>query len=79
MRIFTKRAFKFNHPSGDPEVRPVYVPDQTFSDVPDWVADSATFKLAIKDPNEVISVIESKKDEIDSETGKSRKKKDDDK
>lgn len=76
MRIFSKRAFRFNHPAGDPDVQPVYVKDQAFSDVPDWVAESATFKLAIQDPNELISVIENKKDEIAAETGKSTKKAD---
>lgn len=75
MRIFTKRAFRFDHPSGSPEVQSVYVPDQAFTDVPDWVEDSATFKLAIQDKNELISVIESKKDEIAAETGKSTRKK----
>lgn len=76
MRIFTKRAFRFNHPDPASDEQPVYVQDQAFADVPDWVSDSATFKLANQDPNELISVIESKKDEITAETGKSAKKTD---
>lgn len=75
MRIFTKRAFRFNHPDPASDEQPVYVQDQAFADVPDWVTESATFKLAMQDPNELISVIGNKKDEIAAETGKSTRKK----
>lgn len=77
MRIFSKQAFKFVHPAEAPDVQPLYVRDQDFTDVPEWVAETATFKLAHK--HELITVIESKKDEIAAETGKSTRKKSEEK
>jgi hypothetical protein len=71
MRIFSKRAFRFDHPAGESEK--VYVPDQQFSDVPDWVAATATFKLATK--HDLINVIESKKEEKAVEKAVSTRKK----
>lgn len=73
MRIFSKRAFRFDHPAGAPDVQPLYVRDQEFTDVPDWVADTETFKLAHK--HELITVIESKKDEKEAEKGTLSRKK----
>jgi hypothetical protein len=67
MRIFSKKAFRFHHPAGAEEVPAVAIQSQSFADVPDWVADSAMFKLAQKD--DAVTVIESKKDELTAEQG----------
>lgn len=59
MRLFSKAALRFDHPSGDAEsvrVRPL-----AFADVPDWVRDSSMFKLASGD--ETVSEVETKSDE----------------
>lgn len=70
MRIFSKRALRFHHPKDNQES--AFVQSQSFADVPDWVEDSAMFKLASQD--ETVTVIESKKDEIAAEKGTSTKK-----
>lgn len=63
MRIFSKRAFKFDHPAGQEPA--VIVKSHSFADVPDWVAKSAMFHLA-SGVGEV-SIIETKQDEKSAE------------
>lgn len=65
MRIFVKKSFQFNHPTE--AVDAVKVQLESFADVPDWVEDSAMFKLASQDGD--VLVIESKQDELAAETG----------
>lgn len=59
MRIFSKKAFQFDHPTGAESS--VVVQSQSFADVPDWVAKSSMFALASS--AEEVTVIESKGDE----------------
>lgn len=77
MRIFSKRAFKFDHPAGQEPA--VIVRSNDFATVPDWVKDSAMFKLA--SASDEVTVIETKQDEkaaeADATKGSSRKKKND--
>jgi hypothetical protein len=75
MRIFSKKHLRFHHPKDSEET--VSIQSQSFGDVPDWVADSSMFKLASKD--ETVTVIESKKDELEAETGTKKDKKNKDK
>lgn len=63
MRIFSKQALKFPHPAG--ETDPLYVRDNDFVDVPDWVKETETYKAHHKHGN--ITVIENKQDEIEAE------------
>jgi hypothetical protein len=70
MRIFSKKSLRFHHPKDREQA--AFVQSQSFADVPDWVADSTMFQLASQD--ETVTVIESKKDEIAAETGKSVQK-----
>jgi hypothetical protein len=65
MRIFSKRSFQFDHPAGEQPA--VVVRSQSFADVPDWVADSAMYKLALDD--EDVMPIESRQDEVKAELG----------
>lgn len=65
MRIFSKKAFQFDHPAGDQPA--VVVQPQAFADVPDWVEDSTMFKLASGEDS--VMVIGSRQDEIAAETG----------
>ena len=53
MRVFSKKSFKFDN--GD---KSFYLKLMSFSDAPNWIRDTALFKLAIKDGS--IEVIESK-------------------
>jgi hypothetical protein len=73
MKIYPKRTFRFDHPSSSPDIVPVYVRNEEFSNVPDWVADSSMFKLAIE--ADLIMVIENKNDEIAAETDKASRRK----
>ncbi|USG65169.1 hypothetical protein NDK47_24100 [Brevibacillus ruminantium] len=59
MRIFSKKAFKFDHPAGQEPA--VIVKSHSFADVPDWVTESAMFKLASSVGE--VSVFETKQDE----------------
>lgn len=59
MRIFVKRSMQFDCPAGQNE--PVTVMHQSFADVPNWVAESAMFKLASQDKS--VTVIENPYDE----------------
>lgn len=59
MRIFSKVALRFDHPAGQEPA--VVVRPQDFADVPDWVADSAMYKLASGD--ETVTEIETRNDE----------------
>lgn len=59
MRIFAKKSFQFDHPAGAAPA--VVVPYKSFADVPDWVAESTMFKLALQD--EDILVTNNKKEE----------------
>jgi hypothetical protein len=63
MRIFSRKAFQFDHPAGADT--PVVVQMNSFSDVPDWVTDSALYKLAAE--GEDVLVINSPQDEIEAE------------
>lgn len=65
MRIFSKKAFQFDHPAGSAPA--VTVQAGSFGDVPDWIADSIMFKLAKQDGD--VEVIGSRQDEIAAETG----------
>ncbi|MGD8188565.1 hypothetical protein ACQCN2_01060 [Brevibacillus ginsengisoli] len=65
MRIFSKKSFQFDHPTGQEPA--VVVLAGSFVDVPDWVSDSTMFKLASQDGD--VDVIGNKKDEIAAETG----------
>jgi hypothetical protein len=71
MRLFSKASLQFNHPK-DNSIKAVVRAGQ-FSTVPDWVVDSAMFKLASAD--ETITVIESAAQEVAAEksAGRSRK------
>lgn len=64
MRIFSKKAFKFDHPAGQEPA--VIVRSNDFATVPDWVAKSAMFQLASSVGE--VSVIETKQDEKVAET-----------
>lgn len=68
MRIFSKKAFQFDHPTGDQPSVQVRALD--FATVPDWVADAAMYKWASQDGD--VELIENKADEIAAETGKSK-------
>lgn len=78
MRIFSKKAFKFDHPAGQESA--VIVRSNSFDTVPDWVKDSAMFKLASAAGD--VSIIETKQDEkvaeADAEAKAQRRKKADD-
>ncbi|SFU71028.1 hypothetical protein [Alicyclobacillus macrosporangiidus] len=63
MRVFSRKSLMFHHPTG--EEAPVTVRAHDFSDVPDWVAHSTMFRWALDDG--VVSVIESKADEVQAE------------
>lgn len=63
MRIFSKRAFKFDHPAGQEPA--VIVKSHSFADVPGWVAKSAMFQLASSAGE--VSIIETKQDEKSAE------------
>lgn len=65
MRIFSKKAFQFNHPKNAALF--VIVAAAAFADVEDWVADSTMFKLASKDGD--VEVIGGRADEKAAETG----------
>lgn len=65
MRIFSNISLQFDHPQQAAE--PVVVQHQSFVDVPDWVAESTMFKLALADGS--ITVIESKQDEVQAQYG----------
>lgn len=65
MKIFSKKSFQFDHQSG--EVAPVVVQHNDFAIVPDWVEESAMFKLALADGD--VSIIETKADESATEKG----------
>ena len=69
MRIFSKKAFQFDHPAG--QEASVTVEAQGFADVPDWVAHSAMFKLASK--AEEVEVIGSRADELAAGKGRNKK------
>lgn len=47
MRIFSKKAYRFDHPSGRDAGGPVFTQALSFHDVPDWVKESNMFKLAL--------------------------------
>ncbi|WNF07261.1 hypothetical protein [Brevibacillus borstelensis] len=64
MRIFSKKAFKFDHPAGQESA--VIVRSNDFATVPDWVKDSAMFKLASTVGD--VSIIETKQDEKAAES-----------
>ncbi|MFC8686324.1 hypothetical protein [Brevibacillus porteri] len=74
MRIFSKRAFKFDHPAGQEPA--VVVRSNDFATVPDWVAHSVMFQLASSVGE--VSVIETKQDEKTAENPKTARKKQDD-
>lgn len=59
MRIFSKRAFKFDHPAGQEPA--VIVRSNDFATVPDWVEHSAMFKMASASGE--VSVFETKQEE----------------
>ena len=65
MRIFSKKAFQFDHPVGQESA--VVVQSQSFADVPDWVSRSLMFNLASQ--NEDVTVLENKQDEKAAESG----------
>lgn len=65
MKIFSNKTFQFDHPSG--ALEPVIVQNGSFTPVPDWVEDSAMYKLAFADGS--ITVINNKGDELAAETG----------
>lgn len=44
MRIFSKKAYRFDHPANQEE--PVRVQALSFANVPEWVKESGMFKLA---------------------------------
>jgi len=71
MRIFSKKAFKFDHPAGQEPA--VIVRANEFATVPDWVKHSAMFKLASE--AEQVSIIETKQDEkvAEADTAKLQK------
>lgn len=71
MRIFSKKAFKFDHPAGHEPA--VIVRSNDFATVPDWVAKSAMFQLASSVGE--VSVIETKQDEkvAESDAAKSQR------
>lgn len=69
MRIFSKKAFQFDHPTGAESS--VVVQSQSFADVPDWVSESAMFALA--SGSEEVTIIESKSDEAKAEKGSKAK------
>lgn len=63
MRIFSKKAFQFDHPAGQEPA--VIVRSNDFATVPDWVVRSAMFKLASSAGE--VSIIETKQDEKSAE------------
>lgn len=63
MRIFTRKAYQFDHPSGAELAVTVFA--QSFSDVPEWVTESTMYQLA--DQDEDIMVINSPQDEKEAE------------
>lgn len=63
MRIFSKKALQFDHPTN--AEKPVVVQKDSFADVPDWVQHSTMFQLASSD--ESVLVIYSKQDEVVAE------------
>jgi hypothetical protein len=65
MKIFSNKTFQFDHPTGD--IEPVVVQNNAFDTVPDWVEDSAMFKLASADGD--ITIINNKGDELTAEKG----------
>lgn len=71
MRIFSKKALQFDDPAGQEPA--VVVRSQDFATVPEWVVNSNMFKLASADGD--VTVIESKKDELEAETGSKNKTK----
>ncbi|MGG3884347.1 hypothetical protein [Brevibacillus panacihumi] len=77
MRIFSKKAFQFDHPAGQEPA--VVVRSQDFAIVPDWVEHSAMFKLASAAGE--VSVFETKQEEkaieADATKGRGRNKKND--
>ena len=84
MRIFANKSFIFSN--GEDEVK---VRNLDFADVPDWVAKTRLFKLAVGDKS--IQVVESTKEQtqiendgdidvdIDKNKGKDKKDKDENK
>lgn len=65
MRIYSKKAFQFDHPAGQEPA--VVVRSQDFAIVPDWVTHSTMFKLASASGD--VTLIEDKKDEKAAEKG----------
>lgn len=65
MRIFSKKALQFDHPTN--AEKPVVVQLNSFADVPDWVQHSTMFQFASSD--ESVLVIYSKQDEVVAEMG----------
>ncbi|MFB0841787.1 hypothetical protein [Paenibacillus oleatilyticus] len=63
MRIFSKKALQFDHPTN--AEKPVVVQLNSFADVPDWVQHSTMFQFASSD--ESVLVIYSKQDEVVAE------------
>jgi hypothetical protein len=64
MRVFSKKAFQFDHPA-DPNEASVTVQALSFADVPEWVTESSMFKLASAEGS--VEVIENKVQEAAAE------------
>ena len=62
MRVFTKKSFRFVHPSGD---KSVVTKALAFSDLPEWVTKDPMFGWAKSDGD--IEVIQSRSDELQVE------------
>ena len=72
MRIFAKKAFRFDHPDGRNAAEPVYAQALSFHDVPDWVEKSRMFQLATLDGD--VTVVETKAQEIAAEVSATAKR-----
>lgn len=69
VKIFSNKAFRFDHPA-DKSLSVTVRPG--FDDVPEWVKESAMYKLADKDGD--VMEIKTREDEVAAEKGGAKKK-----
>ena len=62
MRVFTKKSFRFVHPSGE---KSVVTKALSFTELPDWVVKDPMYEWALADGD--IEVIQSRSDELKAE------------